>query len=578
MTNREEVNGFVRAAGPKLVNGDGQEIILRGVGLGSWFLPEGYMWRFPEQGDRPRRIEAMIESLIGSEKAEQFWETYYDRYIAEEDIRRISEEGFNSIRIPLNARAFIEDEEPVRFKASNLNRLDRVIEWCKIYKLYIILDLHGAPGGQTGANIDDSENDQPELFMNETKRHMTIELSRQLAERYKDEWIIACYDLLNEPLPDWNAAYYKDLMPLYKDIVKVIREVDKRHLITLEGAHWSTDWSIFGETIDDNVLLQFHKYWNNPDTESIQKYLDKREEWNMPIFMGEGGENNTDWYKGAFRLFEDHHISWNFWTWKKMDTTNSPCSIHKPEGWDLLVSYLQGGNKPDAETAESILWTYLDNLPLERCTYRKDVVESLFRRVPIQIPAVFYGYRGEGESYGIHTKSEQETGFRLKDGTDIRFVNGESKAANFHHGGGAAWKPEEVLCLHASPQDWFEYEFMVGGEVLEGKSATTPTFIKDSNTHENTNSSSCSSSDEKSVSCSITVRGSSTSSTTGGASITVNGRLVGEVRFEGMEWSEVKLAESVVLPPGLHSAVVQVVSAPIRLEWIRVDDEAESSS
>lgn len=150
-----------------------------------------------------------------------------------------------------------------------------------------------------------------------------------LAERYKDEWIVAGYDLLNEPLPEWFAEHNDQVMPLYREIIAAIREVDARHMIILEGVHWATDWSIFeekpgNELPDQNLMLQFHKYWNNPDTESIQKYLDAREQLNVPLFMGEGGENNKDWYAGAFRLFEDHGISWNFWTWKKLDTDNSP--------------------------------------------------------------------------------------------------------------------------------------------------------------------------------------------------------------------------------------------------------------
>lgn len=472
------MSGFLRADGSKLVNGDGREVLLRGVGFGSWLLPEGYMWRFPQQGDRPRRIERLIEELVGKEKAADFWETYYDRYIAEADILKIAEEGFNSVRVPINARFLMADDDPARYIEKHWLLLDRVIAWCREHRLYVILDLHGAPGGQTGTNIDDSENDVPELFTDERNRRLTVELWRKLAQRYRDEWIVAGYDLLNEPLPDWFAEYNDRVMPLYRDIVKAIREVDRRHLIILEGAHWSTDWSIFGggelDGFDDNVMLQFHKYWNNPDTESIGKYIGKRDEWNVPIFMGEGGENNKDWYAGAFRLFEDHGISWNFWTWKKLDTDNSPCSIRMPEGWSLLVSYLEGGDKPDAETAERILWAYLDGLPLERCDYHPDVVHALFRRAPVRIPAVFYGYRGEGISFGFGDRAEGVRrmdrdardrngrlagGFRENDGTMIPFVDGNRTSPNFQHGRGEPWQADEWLCVQLEDGDWLAYDF-----------------------------------------------------------------------------------------------------------------------
>jgi len=488
LTRKNEVKGFVRASGKKLVNGAGEELILRGVGFGSWLLPEGYMWRFPKEGDRPRRIEAMIESLVGKEKAEQFWATYYNRYIAIEDIVKIKEEGFNSVRLPINAR-FLIAEEIVEdcglhsYREDRLRLIDQMIDWCRENDLYVILDLHGAPGGQTGANIDDSKFDRPELFMNENYLRQTVDIWRMLADRYKDEWIVAGYDLLNEPLPQWFSSLNDKVMPLYQEIIKAIREVDQRHMIILEGVHWSTDWSIFEEAyaqneIDDNVMLQFHKYWNNPDTESIAQYLNYRDRWNVPIFMGEGGENNKDWYTGAFRLFEDHDISWNFWTWKKLSTTNSPCSIHIPEGWGLLVDYLQGGIKPNAEVAERILWTYLDHIRLANCQYQPEVVCSLLRRAPVRIPAVFYSYKGEGISYGLASKNLRASSscqFRISDCTVLGFVDSVRTTATFAHGGGEEWESDQWLYLELSSGDWFVYEFI--GDARDSQGKLTVSFM-----------------------------------------------------------------------------------------------------
>lgn len=289
-----------------------------------------------------------------------------------------------------------------------------------------------------------------------------------LAERYKDEWIVAGYDLLNEPLPEWFAEYNDQVMPLYREIIAAIREVDARHMIILEGVHWATDWSIFegvpgNELPDQNLMLQFHKYWNNPDTESIQKYLDAREQLNVPLFMGEGGENNKDWYAGAFRLFEDHGISWNFWTWKKLDTDNSPCSIVLPQGWHKLVSYLEGGAKPERVEAQVILDEYLLNLNLVNCVYHADVVCSLLRRLPVRIPAIFYGYNGSGVSFGRAPGRQAAAGisYREGDGMDFRFVEGNRTAPNFQHGRGEAWQPEERLSVELAEGDWVAYTFTV---------------------------------------------------------------------------------------------------------------------
>ncbi len=551
---KQEVTGFVRADGRKLRNGAGEELLLRGVGFGSWLLPEGYMWKFPKEGDRPRRIEAMIERLIGREKAELFWDSYYNRYVAEEDIARIAEDGFNSVRLPINARFLLAGTEatgggaPI-YREERLKLIDRVIDWCRKYRLYVVLDLHGAPGGQTGANIDDSEFDRPELFTVEANWRQTVDLWSMLADRYKDEWIVAGYDLLNEPLPEWFSSLYGKVIPLYREIVRAIREVDSRHMIILEGVHWSTDWSIFegafgDEPLDDNVLLQFHKYWNNPDTESIARYLELRDKWNVPIFMGEGGENNKDWYAGAFRLFEDHDISWNFWTWKKLGTTNSPCSIRIPEGWGLLIDYLQGGAKPSAETAERILWNYLDNMRLTDCEYRPEVVRSLLRRAPVRIPAIFYGYKGEGVSFGraaAESGAKQAAagvGFRTGDRTAIRFVDSERTTATFAHGGGEEWQPDQWLCVEMSAGDWFVYDFI--GD--------------DSKPQE-----------ELAVRFKLQAVGGG-----GKLEAALNGQTLGSVEARGGNWREYGDIELGAAGPGDHALTVRCTAGSLRLMWLEL--------
>lgn len=96
-----------------------------------------------------------------------------------------------------------------------------------------------------------------------------------------------------------------------------------------EGSHWATNWEIFDEVWDHNSCLQFHEYWLPPDTAKIQKFLDARKALGLPIYMGEGGENNVEWLYTAWRLYEGNNIGWNFWPWKKIDTATSPASIRR---------------------------------------------------------------------------------------------------------------------------------------------------------------------------------------------------------------------------------------------------------
>jgi len=190
-----QAKGFLHTQNQNMVDESGQKILLRGVGLGNWLLPEGYMWRFGDGGDRPRKIEKIVSDLIGQEKANRFWIEFRKNYIAEADIQRIAELGYNSVRPALNARRFLtEDDNPV-FIEEGFALLDRLVQWCKKYGVFVIIDMHAAPGGQTGANIDDSANDRPELFMDEKYQDRLIRLWVKIAEIYKDEPAVCAYDL-----------------------------------------------------------------------------------------------------------------------------------------------------------------------------------------------------------------------------------------------------------------------------------------------------------------------------------------------------------------------------------------------
>src|SRR5437868_15385265 len=102
---------FLHTQGWDIVDEHGHKMLLRGVGLGNWMLPEGYMWKFGEQGDRPRKIEKLVSDLLGPEDAARFWTTFRKQYISEADIKRIAELGFNCVRPALNARLFLSEGE-----------------------------------------------------------------------------------------------------------------------------------------------------------------------------------------------------------------------------------------------------------------------------------------------------------------------------------------------------------------------------------------------------------------------------------------------------------------------------------
>lgn len=454
----DRFDGYVHADSGRLVDGQGRPLLMRGVGLGNWLLPEGYMWGFQDGPQSPRQIETLVADLVGDERAQHFWLEFQDSFVTEADIARIAEEGFDHVRLPINSRIVMDDAGQIL--ARGIALIDRAIEWCRTHDLWVVLDLHGAPGGQTGTNIDDSPRGRPELFEDDAYRSQTISLWRALAEIYAGETVVAGYDLLNEPLPnEWQDVYANRLVDLYRDLTAVIREVDPHHLIIYEGTHWSTNWSIFTEVWDSNSMLQFHKYWSAPDLPSIQRYLEVGRRLGLPIYMGEGGENNTDWLQTAFQLYEDQGISWNFWPWKKMDTLTSPCSVRPPHGWGAIVAVGAGtAAGPSAEAAWVTLSALIDAMRLQACDHHPEIVNALMRRAPLRLPSSGFTFCGPGKSYSVQ-HGVPLRGFRSDDAVTIRVANEtEPDELAFHHTNGAPRSDREEFSVLLEPGDWVAYE------------------------------------------------------------------------------------------------------------------------
>jgi endoglucanase len=326
--------GFVHAKGSDLVDAKGQPLMLRGTNLGNWLEPEGYMFHFEDNPQSSSEIEALTEELIGPDKAEAFWKQWRETYITEADMDLLKKSGFNSVRVPIHWKFFDSDN------ADGFRLLDRLITWARKDNIYVIIDLHCAPGGQTGTNIDDSLG-YPWLYRSPEAQAHTLAIWRRIAAHYKNEPIVLGYDLLNEPIPHFPQLqqYNKDLEPLYRKIVATVREVDKNHIVILGGAQWDSNFKVFGQPFDSNSMYTFHKYWTAPDVSVIQEYIDFRDKYHVPIWLGESGENKDEWIAAFTKTLEANKVGWCFWPYKKMDATSSVVTFDRPAHWDEILAF-----------------------------------------------------------------------------------------------------------------------------------------------------------------------------------------------------------------------------------------------
>jgi endoglucanase len=360
---------FIHADGKRLVDGRGEGFAVKGTNFGNWLVPEGYMFGFTRVRT-PTDIATLIEDLIGPQQAARFWSEFRDVYVAQDDVRFLKAAGFNTVRVPLHWRLFVEPagNGTYRFEGPGWALLDRLVQWCRVSGLRVILDLHAAPGGQTGVNHDDGPG-LPLMFYVPQYRRLTVALWQKLAAHYRDEPAILGYDLLNEPISPYSDEDYLNprLEAFYRDIVAAIRGVDTNHLVFLAGAQWSTNFAVFDRPFDANAVYTYHKFWANPGRDAVEPYLDFGNRWNVPVLIGETGENDDSWNEKFRRLNEKFGIGWCFWPYKSLATETAVISIDKPPGWDLIaalggsdIGTLKPDSLPPRAKAQAILDLYLE--------------------------------------------------------------------------------------------------------------------------------------------------------------------------------------------------------------------------
>ena len=384
--NAQTRTKFARVSGKNFVAPDGKILRLKGINLGNWLLPEGYMFEF-KKANASRNIHEVVNELIGESAARKFWKQFQDNYITAEDIKFIGKSGFNSVRVPFNYRLLVSENDPNRLEGVGYELLDRVIDWCKREKIYVILDLHAAPGGQTGDNIDDGFG-YPFLYESAEDQDLTVKIWQKLAARYKNEPTVLGYDLLNEPIATYfDQDYFNPkLEPLYRKITAGIRENDKNHIIFLGGAQWDGNFKVFGAPFDKNAAYTFHKYWFDVNRSAIQDYVDFSNKYNVPVWMGESGENTDEWIASFRELLDKNQIGWCFWTYKRLNATATVVSVNEPGNWSEIVKFAESPRttfeeirkaRPPKEKIDAALKNYLEQIKLSNCRVNDGYLKAL---------------------------------------------------------------------------------------------------------------------------------------------------------------------------------------------------------
>jgi len=182
----------------------------------------------------------------------EYSESHFRTFITEDDIRNISDMGFDHIRVPVDYEV-IQNEDGSMIE-SGLQHIDNCITWAQKHSLHMILDLHKTKG----YSFDEVESSSS-FFTNVYYQSQFIELWRNLAIRYGNFENMLAFEILNEivdtnVIDKWNE--------LSKCCILKIREYAPTIKILLGGVDYNSVNSIkyLDDTTDENIVYNFHCY------------------------------------------------------------------------------------------------------------------------------------------------------------------------------------------------------------------------------------------------------------------------------------------------------------------------------
>lgn len=330
---------LLHTEGDKIFDADGNQIILRGTNFGGWGIMEDWFCPYTNPSGE-EDVYLTLVSRFGVEKTHELFKHYRSNWITETDYKNVAELGMNTVRLPIWYRNFQSDDNGTWYldETGNIDfsELDNVVEMCKKYGLYLIIDLHGLPGYQNDYDhcgrsksmslFDDTEK-------GERYREVVIDFWTEMASHYKDEPAIAMYDLMNEPLGTnitRDGSFQQTFWDFSNELYNAVREVDPDHIICME-AIWDPSAIASPDVYGwENIVYQEHLYdITNPTI--LRKVNEiKNAGYNAPFYIGEFYPRGLTTFGYMLSLFNSRELSWTTWTYKGAgpDADKSPWFLY----------------------------------------------------------------------------------------------------------------------------------------------------------------------------------------------------------------------------------------------------------
>lgn len=329
---------------------------IKGINIGNMFVQEGWLTPFaltplknddgtlvkdqdgniqyPEFTEMEFREALLNNPNCGKDNIDEWLDYYYDAWFNDLDFENIVDVGFNSIRVPFYWENILDQNFNRKSEEVAFKYLDKILEGAKKHNIYVILDLHGAPGSQNGYEHSGSPIKEANLWYTPEYVDATIDTWDYISEYYTTKrqdlsTQILCYDLLNEPTEVYGSGCGKICWEVFDKIYDKIRENNDEHIICMEGS-WDFSGLPNPETYGwKNVMYQYHFYnWRNNFLPynlfwAYMQLTNIGRQYEVPVYIGEFSffHDKEQWMK-QLDYFEEMHFGWSIWTYKMCVTGN----------------------------------------------------------------------------------------------------------------------------------------------------------------------------------------------------------------------------------------------------------------
>ncbi len=338
------VQSALRVEGKNFVDQTGATVRLRGVNIGGWLVPEGWMNGQTDSADR-WAIE-QLEARFGTEKAEALMNAWFDNWFTIADLDVIKSWNFNLIRVPFGYRTLQNADGSWRRNSEgeiDFSRLDWVVNEAAKRGIYVVLDFHIWPGQKANyQKISRLEAGADE------ERAQVAAIWSEVAKHYQGNAAIAGFDLVNEPEGSPGDT-------LQRVMTDAIRAQDANRIVIGESQNYAN----FKEPYWNKAVYSAHYPGENDKgtPEEVVSIWEKSVQIPdnldvaVPVFIGElkAPQDNAESAFAYANAMNKRDWSWAVWTYKTVDMG----------GWGAFNYYKEMRYDLSKDSYESLMekWT-----------------------------------------------------------------------------------------------------------------------------------------------------------------------------------------------------------------------------